>query len=77
MGAASRLAGESLRGFEVNNWAGLLAPAGTPPQIAKRWNAEVTRVMQSPDNRRLSAAFSFSAPPLPGSGTFTPIVLHF
>ena len=39
--------GESLRGFEVNNWIGLFAPAGTPPEIVKRWNAEVMRIMQS------------------------------
>ena len=41
--------GETLKGFEVNNWIGLFAPAGTPPEIVKRWNAEVMRVMQSPD----------------------------
>jgi tripartite-type tricarboxylate transporter receptor subunit TctC len=41
--------GESLPGFEVNNWIGLFAPAGTPPEIVRRWNAEVTRIMQSPD----------------------------
>jgi tripartite-type tricarboxylate transporter receptor subunit TctC len=39
--------GESLRGFEVNNWIGLFAPAGTPPDIVKRWNGEVMRIMQS------------------------------
>ena len=41
--------GETLKGFEVNNWIGLFAPAGTPPDIVKRWNAEAMRVMQSPD----------------------------
>jgi tripartite-type tricarboxylate transporter receptor subunit TctC len=41
--------GESLKGFEVNNWIGLFAPAGTPPEIVKRWNGEVMRVMQSPE----------------------------
>ncbi|HYN12033.1 MAG TPA: tripartite tricarboxylate transporter substrate binding protein [Burkholderiales bacterium] len=41
--------GEALPGFEVNNWIGLFAPAGTPPEIVRRWNAEVTRIMQSPD----------------------------
>jgi tripartite-type tricarboxylate transporter receptor subunit TctC len=40
---------ESLPGFEVNNWIGLFAPAGTPPDIVRRWNAEVMRIMQSPD----------------------------
>jgi tripartite-type tricarboxylate transporter receptor subunit TctC len=41
--------GEALPGFEVNNWIGLFAPAGTPADIVRKWNAEVTRVMQSPD----------------------------
>src|SRR6185369_14487536 len=39
--------GETLPGFEVNNWVGLFAPAGTPPEIVQRWNAEVQRTMQS------------------------------
>src|SRR5687768_10708730 len=41
--------GETLKGFEVNNWIGLFAPAGTPAEIVRRWNGEVMRVMQSPD----------------------------
>jgi len=41
--------GESLPGFEVNNWIGLFAPAGTPPEIVRRWNGEVMRIMQGPD----------------------------
>jgi tripartite-type tricarboxylate transporter receptor subunit TctC len=39
---------ETLPGFEVNNWIGLFAPAGTPVDIVQRWNAEVLRTMQSP-----------------------------
>jgi tripartite-type tricarboxylate transporter receptor subunit TctC len=40
---------ESLRGFEVSNWIALFAPAGTPPDIVTRWNAEVNRIMLSPE----------------------------
>ena len=40
---------ESLPGFEVNNWIGLFAPAGTPADIVRRWNGEVMRIMKSPD----------------------------
>jgi tripartite-type tricarboxylate transporter receptor subunit TctC len=40
---------ESLPGFEVSNWIAIFAPAGTPPEIVRRWNGEVNRVMQSPD----------------------------
>lgn len=37
---------ETLPGFEVNNWIGLFAPAGTRTPIVQRWNAEVLRIMQ-------------------------------
>jgi tripartite-type tricarboxylate transporter receptor subunit TctC len=40
---------EALPGFEVNNWIGLFAPAGTPADIVRRWNAETLRIMQMPD----------------------------
>ena len=40
---------ETIRGFEVNNWIGLLAPADTPADIVRRWNAEVNAIMQSAD----------------------------
>lgn len=40
---------ESLPGFEVSNWIGLFAPAGTPPEIVARLNAEVQKVMRSPE----------------------------
>ena len=42
---------ETLPGFDVTNWIGLFGPAGTPPDIVRRWNGEVLRVMQSPDMR--------------------------
>ena len=41
--------GESLPGFEVSNWIGLLAPAGTATEIVRKWNAEVNTIMQGAD----------------------------
>jgi tripartite-type tricarboxylate transporter receptor subunit TctC len=47
---------ESLPGFEVSNWIGLFAPAGTPPEIVARLNAEVQKIMRSPEiEKRLEA----------------------
>jgi len=41
---------------EVLSWYGLLAPAGTPPEMVRRLNAEINRVLQAPEVReRLSA----------------------
>jgi tripartite-type tricarboxylate transporter receptor subunit TctC len=38
-----------LRGFEVRNWTGMLAPAGTPDAIVKKLAAEVNAIMGSPE----------------------------
>jgi tripartite-type tricarboxylate transporter receptor subunit TctC len=43
-------------GFEVMSWYGILAPAGTPPDIVGKLNAETNRVLRLPDVReRLTA----------------------
>jgi tripartite-type tricarboxylate transporter receptor subunit TctC len=47
---------ESVPGFEVSNWIGLFAPAGTPAPIVARINAEVQKIMRSPEiERRLES----------------------
>ena len=47
---------ESLPGFVVSNWVGFFAPAGTPPEIVGRLNAETAKFMQSKEiEARLSA----------------------
>ncbi len=40
--------GESLKGFEMNVWFGILAPKGTPPQIVTRLNSEMLKVLAEP-----------------------------
>jgi tripartite-type tricarboxylate transporter receptor subunit TctC len=40
-----------LPGFEVTAWYGLLAPAGTPPEVVARLNAEVNRIIAQPAMR--------------------------
>jgi tripartite-type tricarboxylate transporter receptor subunit TctC len=40
---------EAVHGFEVEQWYALLAPAGTPPEIANRLSAESAKAMQSAD----------------------------
>ncbi len=41
--------GETLPGFDVNNWVGFLAPAGTPSDVVRKWNVEVNKIMQGAD----------------------------
>jgi tripartite-type tricarboxylate transporter receptor subunit TctC len=36
-------------GFDVASWQALYAPAGTPPEIVKRLNAEVQKIIAQPD----------------------------
>lgn len=50
------LAESGYPGMEVLSWYGILAPAGTPPEVVRRLNAEINRVLQAPDVReRLTA----------------------
>ena len=39
---------ETLPGFDVKNWIGLFAPAGTSPIIVKKLHDEVSKIMQQP-----------------------------
>ena len=43
------VAASGLPGFEVLQWFGLLAPAGTPREIVARVNADVGKALQQPD----------------------------
>lgn len=40
--------GPSLKGFEASSWFGLLAPAGTPPDIVNRIQQEVAKALAAP-----------------------------
>lgn len=40
---------ETLPGFELNSWYGMMAPAGTPKPIVARLNQELVRALQMPD----------------------------
>jgi tripartite-type tricarboxylate transporter receptor subunit TctC len=43
------LAESGLPGFEVGSWQGVFAPAGTPPDIVRRLNAEIVKILKLPD----------------------------
>ena len=45
------MAEAGLAGFDISTWYGLFAPAGTPPAIVAKWNADVTKILKSPDVR--------------------------
>lgn len=41
-----------LKGFTDGSWFGLLAPAGTPPDVIKKIYAAVTQAVQNPKNQK-------------------------
>jgi tripartite-type tricarboxylate transporter receptor subunit TctC len=43
------LAESGLPGFEVGSWQGVFAPAGTPPDVVKRLNSEIVKILNMPD----------------------------
>jgi tripartite-type tricarboxylate transporter receptor subunit TctC len=44
-----------LPGFDIYTWWGFMAPAGTPKEIVAKWNAEVTRILNSPEMKAFFA----------------------
>jgi tripartite-type tricarboxylate transporter receptor subunit TctC len=40
-----------LKGYEMTNWYGVMAPAKTPREIVTRLNVEINRIMMLPDAR--------------------------
>lgn len=40
-----------IKGFDISQWQGFLAPAGTPKAIVARLNAEIVKALQLPDVR--------------------------
>lgn len=38
-----------VRGYEVNAWYSMHAPAGTPKSVITRWNRELARILKLPD----------------------------
>ena len=50
------LSESGLPGFEVIGFFGVMAPAGTPPQLVARLNSEIAKVLARPDTRERFAA---------------------
>ncbi len=56
------MAESGLAGFEVNSWSGILAPAGTPPDIIARLHGEIARTLRQKETR--DRLYSFGAEPI-------------
>jgi tripartite-type tricarboxylate transporter receptor subunit TctC len=56
---------ESLPGFEVTNWYGVMAPAGLPKEILTRLNTELVRIMKQPEVQKRFAGEGDLSPTSP------------
>ncbi len=55
-----------LPGFDISTWYGFFAPAGTPPAVVAKWNADVAKILNAPDVRaKLVADGAEPAPDTP------------
>jgi tripartite-type tricarboxylate transporter receptor subunit TctC len=57
--------GETLQGFEVDTWWGLIAPAGTPKDVVARLNVAFVAALQTPEVKSRFA--QLMAEPAPGT----------
>jgi len=55
--------GASLQGFEVNVWFGILAPAGTPPDVIAKLNGAIRQVLAQPDVQQRFITYGCIATP--------------
>lgn len=56
---------QGVKGYEVNTWFGYVAPAGTPPEIINRLNAELNKIFASTETREKLGPQGFDlSPPL-------------
>jgi tripartite-type tricarboxylate transporter receptor subunit TctC len=57
------IAESGVPGFYVQSWFGVVGPAGMPPEIVKRLNAELKRILQASDVRERFFAIGFEPAP--------------
>ena len=48
-------------GFDMDSWAGIVAPAHTPPAIAAQLNTELRKIIDNPDTRSALGRVGFEA----------------
>jgi tripartite-type tricarboxylate transporter receptor subunit TctC len=62
---------QGIKGYEVDAWAGFVAPAGTPPEIVDRLNSELVKIFATAETKEKleSQGFELSPPSMPAAFT--------
>jgi tripartite-type tricarboxylate transporter receptor subunit TctC len=50
-----------VKGFDMDSWAGLFAPANTPPEIVTRLNTELRKIIDNPEIKSKLGGLGFEA----------------
>ena len=56
--------GDTIKGYDLTAWNGLLAPAGTPQPILARMSSETLAILARPEIKQRLAALGFEVDPL-------------
>ena len=58
------MAESGVPGFDISTWFGIMAPAGTPPEVIAKWNTDLVTVLNSADMREKMTAQGAEAAPM-------------
>jgi tripartite-type tricarboxylate transporter receptor subunit TctC len=65
---------QGIKGYEVDAWAGFVAPAGTPPEIVGRLNAELIKIFASAEAEEKLGSHGFELSPPLTSAAFSQLI---
>jgi tripartite-type tricarboxylate transporter receptor subunit TctC len=65
---------KGVKGIELNSWGGLVAPAGTSPEIVARLNAELIKISSNPETRERRLLQGFESAPLLTPAAFAELI---
>ena len=65
---------QGIKGYEVDAWGGYVAPAGTPPEIVDRLNAELIKIFASAETKQTLEPQGFDLSPPLTPAAFTKLI---
>jgi tripartite-type tricarboxylate transporter receptor subunit TctC len=65
---------QGIKDYEVDAWAGFVAPVGTPPEIVGRLNAELIKIFASAETKEKLESQGFDLPPPLSPAAFSKLI---